>query len=291
MTVNADAPVYLTSPDAALARVASEENALLTAADRALADFLGKIVSMAEGGSLTRGGVLGAWRASITSVLTAPTFALVRNDLLGELDDLTFADDAYDAAALVLSVTHDMGATRPERDAMLETVFSLPDEPPSLVSSLSAKVDAWLRRRVSQQLLARIRRNGAADLENPTFPEYPTAPHATGTIVTEADWREQDERPGDINWRARMQRDIRTAYTRVYGRQMVRQIARYGYTRKRWVSREDDRVRHTHAIADGQTVGVHDHFHVGASFMAYPGDKTAPPGEVINCRCALVAVP
>ncbi|MFE2934851.1 phage minor head protein [Streptomyces sp. NPDC059278] len=55
---------------------------------------------------------------------------------------------------------------------------------------------------------------------------------------------------------------------------------------KRWQATHDQRVRHTHATADGQVRPLHDPFEVGGSPLQFPGDPRGPAGEVINCRCA-----
>jgi hypothetical protein len=59
---------------------------------------------------------------------------------------------------------------------------------------------------------------------------------------------------------------------------------------KEWVSREDERVRPTHHVADGQRVPVASYFMVGSSPMLFPGDPDAPAGEVVNCRCSMKLV-
>jgi SPP1 gp7 family putative phage head morphogenesis protein len=61
--------------------------------------------------------------------------------------------------------------------------------------------------------------------------------------------------------------------------------------RKEWLAHHDERTRHTHRIADGQQVPIHQPYHVGMSLMMFPGDPTAPPDEVINCRCAQAFLP
>jgi len=58
-----------------------------------------------------------------------------------------------------------------------------------------------------------------------------------------------------------------------------------GKTKKMWVSQRDGRVRHTHRIADGQTVPINGYFTVGNSMLAYPTDPEGSPEEVVNCRC------
>jgi SPP1 gp7 family putative phage head morphogenesis protein len=57
---------------------------------------------------------------------------------------------------------------------------------------------------------------------------------------------------------------------------------------KEWLAHHDERTRPTHRKADGQKVPLHAPFHVGASRMMFPGDPTAPPDEVCNCRCSLL---
>lgn len=56
---------------------------------------------------------------------------------------------------------------------------------------------------------------------------------------------------------------------------------------KTWRTHHDDRVRATHHAVDGQTVPVWQPFYVGTYPMQFPGDPSAPPEEVINCRCEL----
>jgi len=59
---------------------------------------------------------------------------------------------------------------------------------------------------------------------------------------------------------------------------------------KEWVARKDDRVRETHERADGQRVPVASYFMVGDSPMLFPGDPSAPAGEVVSCRCSMKLV-
>lgn len=63
-----------------------------------------------------------------------------------------------------------------------------------------------------------------------------------------------------------------------------------GYTMKTWHTELDNRVRETHVPMEGVTVGIHDFFKVGASFMLYPkyyDPLLVDPREVVNCRCAV----
>ena len=62
-----------------------------------------------------------------------------------------------------------------------------------------------------------------------------------------------------------------------------------GYTQKEWRTFRDSRVRHTHTMTDGVTIGIYDAFHVGDSEMLFPKDDSlgADAKEIVNCRCVL----
>lgn len=56
---------------------------------------------------------------------------------------------------------------------------------------------------------------------------------------------------------------------------------------KEWIATRDSRTREHHRDADGQTVGRDEAFRVGGHDLRYPGDPSAPAGEVVNCRCTI----
>ena len=60
--------------------------------------------------------------------------------------------------------------------------------------------------------------------------------------------------------------------------------------KKKWLAAHDARVRDTHAYLDGQERDVDEDFEVGGMHIAYPGDPTAPPELVYNCRCTMIYV-
>lgn len=57
-----------------------------------------------------------------------------------------------------------------------------------------------------------------------------------------------------------------------------------------WLATEDSRTRETHREADGQRVPVGSRFTVGGFELAFPGDPSGPPQEVIQCRCVSLLV-
>jgi hypothetical protein len=59
---------------------------------------------------------------------------------------------------------------------------------------------------------------------------------------------------------------------------------------KMWLATDDRRTRPTHDAADGQRVPLGSVFLVGGFPLAFPGDPSGPPQEVIQCRCTLLLV-
>lgn len=62
-----------------------------------------------------------------------------------------------------------------------------------------------------------------------------------------------------------------------------------GLDGKEWIAELDDRVRDTHAEADGQVVGIGEDFQVGGDSMSGPGMGSLPE-ESCNCRCSMAPV-
>lgn len=86
---------------------------------------------------------------------------------------------------------------------------------------------------------------------------------------------------------------IRNARTAVTGAENAGRIDSYlraqamGIKLKQvWMSGHDNRVRHSHAILDGEKQDPGQKFSNGCR---YPGDPEGAPEEIYNCRCTLVA--
>ena len=62
-----------------------------------------------------------------------------------------------------------------------------------------------------------------------------------------------------------------------------------GKTKKKWITMQDKRVRHTHRQLSGKTIPIESIFLVGNSEMYFPKDETFSPEtcETANCRCSI----
>ena len=58
---------------------------------------------------------------------------------------------------------------------------------------------------------------------------------------------------------------------------------------KQWVAVGDDKTRDAHNHANGQVVDYDKPFIVDGEELMYPGDPNGSAGNVINCRCTMVA--
>lgn len=64
-----------------------------------------------------------------------------------------------------------------------------------------------------------------------------------------------------------------------------------GYTRKKWLTEMDNKVRPTHMELEGKTIPINDLFVVGSAVMPYPHYYACNyPEEVVNCRCSIVYI-
>ena len=95
---------------------------------------------------------------------------------------------------------------------------------------------------------------------------------------------------GESSYKSAM-RNARTAYTgaqnagRIEG---LHQAQRLGIkVKKKWLAILDSRTRDAHANLDGQIQEVDDPFKSDLGDIMFPGDPTAKPGNVYNCRCTL----
>ena len=62
-----------------------------------------------------------------------------------------------------------------------------------------------------------------------------------------------------------------------------------GTQSKEWLSSRDDKVRDTHKALDGNVVSLNEDFvSPSGETLNFPGDPSADPSEIVNCRCSVV---
>lgn len=92
-------------------------------------------------------------------------------------------------------------------------------------------------------------------------------------------------------WADKIESKSTEVSTSVHSQETRRQMeSRDDVRYKKWVSRSDERVRHTHVEAHGQIVPMQSNFQIGGYELREPGDTRAPMQEWMNCRCVMVAV-
>lgn len=95
----------------------------------------------------------------------------------------------------------------------------------------------------------------------------------------------EDAMSGEMaDWRARRIARTETHTAANIGQYEAAQASPLQYV-KEWLATEDPRTREDHAAANGQQVALDEPFLIGPNKirMMYPGDPTAPPGQIINC--------
>lgn len=103
--------------------------------------------------------------------------------------------------------------------------------------------------------------------------------------------RRISDRSGETNYKSAV-RNARTAMTGAQnaGRlEGMRQAEKLGIdVQKQWVATLDDRTRDVHAGLDGQIRDKDQPFDSALGPIMYPGDSSADPANVWNCRCSII---
>ena len=60
--------------------------------------------------------------------------------------------------------------------------------------------------------------------------------------------------------------------------------------KRRWIATNDSRTRHWHAELDGVEVDIDEPWHNEFGDIMFPGDPSADPANVYNCRCSMRSV-
>ena len=279
----------VTSPGQGFARQARMERRVELALNAALRRFLTDLGDLA----LSQGQALGAASAAAVWAMHTSPGALEDDGLPPEvaayvsesIAPSTLPDDAYTGVMAVLAA----GAT--EQWSAVEVRTALADslaidgrEAFLTAAAPSPRTRDAERRKAERDRKAAVAARSATARANAPAPE--PEPARRGRRRNGADWGSLDE--GGMTWAARMKRDARTAVTGLDGIISTAEMARQGIPHKMWVTRRDERVRHTHNAADGQVVPLDQPFLVGGYGMMHPGDRNAPASETINCRCITV---
>lgn len=90
------------------------------------------------------------------------------------------------------------------------------------------------------------------------------------------------------HWKTRSDRIARTESTSANNNAALQALQDEDWASKEWIATLDSRTRPSHAALHGQRVEIGAPFVVDGYEMQHPGDPSAPPGAVVNCRCALV---
>lgn len=92
-----------------------------------------------------------------------------------------------------------------------------------------------------------------------------------------------------------MQSAVRYARTALTGAQNAGNVDAYMRakrmgikTKKMWVATLDGRTRHDHRMLDGQTRDLEDPFKNDLGEIMFPGDPSANPANIWNCRCTII---
>lgn len=267
--------IDVTSAGAAFTRQAAAEAHLLIEAEAMMRRFLAGVLSVASSGSIYPPDVTRLWGEGVAELLEAipeEMASYVAESFTAE----TIPDDVYTTAVAVLNAAVQTYAPIEETRQRLARALS-PDG--FEVEQISASI--------GQDLMLGI----------PTYTLYPHIVHdedprslelLDAGIVAAGFWDSLQE-TGSV-WIKRIRRTVRTSATGMVSRFTVTAIRLQDYPMKRWVTRHDDHVRHSHRLANGQTVPVDQPFQVGGFSLMYPGAKDAEYGEIVNCRCVLIGV-
>lgn len=68
-----------------------------------------------------------------------------------------------------------------------------------------------------------------------------------------------------------------------------REMEKAGYTKKQWRTMLDKRVRDSHKVLEGKTIGLYEYFDVSGYPLLFPCDTSSSPSAnaVVGCRCSL----
>ncbi len=91
---------------------------------------------------------------------------------------------------------------------------------------------------------------------------------------------------GETIGRTEAMTSLHQAQDEAYQQAVAKGQVKPANVRKIWASARDSRVRHTHKVLDGTSIGMAEVFvSPSGARLRFPGDPSAPAAEVIQCRC------
>jgi len=117
----------------------------------------------------------------------------------------------------------------------------------------------------------------------PTCPEtHPSRQKLSQSLKTSGQSLSPGPIPGDVDVKSvRARRDRRWMELKLkHGAAVLQNM-----THKIWRTAGGSKERPSHKAANGQKVGINDHFRVGGHKMFLPSDPSAPWSETATCRC------
>lgn len=219
-----------------------------------------------------------AVRAAVEEYLPRVRDRLVRGEVwIGGKRAPSVAEDSFDKARVILSRSAAEGWTRQRTAQRIATEFGWETNGSALREELN-QINGEI-----EQILNPLGHPGTpareyARLHDPIIAEL----QAQGSEITKQLDAEQSY------WQNRAQLIARTESTSLHGYSANNALAAEGFSHKQWMATHDTRTRDSHREADGQTVPVDAEFIVGGFAMQFPGDPSAPVGEIANCRCTMI---
>lgn len=219
-----------------------------------------------------RGGQIAA-----TSIDALPEFVqTVRDRLVQGLTPPVY-EDSFDRIRTSIVQSAAQGWTRPQLAQRIAAELSWEDRGPYWRDQLAAtdrKIDAILD-----------------PLGEPDTPARDWAQHNDPVVRALRDDRNRAIKHLDAEqsyWKTRADRIARTESTAAQNNAALQALQDEDWASKEWLATHDSRTRPSHAALHGQRVEVGSPFVVNGYELQHPGDPSAPPGETVNCRCALV---